>query len=357
MKVKADLSNGPWPSLIWLGFLFLDVDSRRCWMTLAALAAFLPVYIVTYNSGGAILWLSRAAIFGMGIVLFPLSAKMRECIVMLALTIAASYLYFAWRPSGIYFGLTAIIVGGFGTVILGVRAQRAAQRALAGKDLEIAQLAKVAERERIARDLHYLLGHSLSLIAIKSELGHKLALSEPQRAAAEMQDVAVVARTALSEVREAIAGLRSVGLLDAIRAVSSMLRAAGVAARVQADPLPVLDAAQDHALAQAVLEAGTNVVRHAEALCASIKLHSDAGELRLDIDDDGRGGGIIAGNGLIGSSDFTGAFGIGDKGASLVRPDGYVAWRSSDLPTDPQAAIADALAQVSFAKQRSPAAI
>jgi two-component system sensor histidine kinase DesK len=113
----------------------------------------------------------------------------------------------------------------------------------------------IAERERIARDLHDLLGHTLSVIAIKGELAHTLvgvdgmgAGMDDTRAAAEMHEVAEVARKALAEVRQAIVGLRSIGLLDATRAVDTMLRAAGLETTVNVETLPALTPAQENAL-------------------------------------------------------------------------------------------------------------
>src|ERR1700710_1009280 len=93
---------------------------------------------------------------------------------------------------------------------------------------EIEQLAALAERERIARDLHDVLGHTLSVIVLKAELAGRLMERDPQRAAAEIADVERTARTALSEVREAIGGYRTQGLAAEMSLARRALDAAGV---------------------------------------------------------------------------------------------------------------------------------
>jgi two-component system sensor histidine kinase DesK len=316
-----DHSGGPWVYLFWLGFLLLPLQRgvyAPWWATAAAAAAFLVVHFWGFLKTGPSLWIARVAMFGIGIALFPYNpfahtffmyagmpgarANDRESIIIIVLTVAGSYGYFTWQHmSGIYFGLVSVIVIGLGVTILRLRANRKAQTVLAGKDLEIARLAKIAERERIARDLHDLLGHTLSVIAIKAELAHKLLGMDGTRAATEMREVAEVARKALAEVRQAIVGLRNIGLLDATRAVDTMLRAAGLETtlNVQA-PLPALTPAQENALAQAVLEAGTNIVRHANASRASISILCRQSRVTIEVDDNGRGGTLAAGHGLTG---------------------------------------------------------
>ena len=93
---------------------------------------------------------------------------------------------------------------------------------------EIEHLAKVAERERIARDLHDLLGHTLSLITLKAELARKLVDRDPQRAKQEMQDVEQTSRAALADVREAISGYRGQGLAAELIHARQTLETAGI---------------------------------------------------------------------------------------------------------------------------------
>src|SRR5882757_1358457 len=152
---------------------------------------------------------------------------------------------------------------------------------------EIEQLAAVAERERIARDLHDVLGHTLSVIVLKAELAGRLIERDPQRAAAEIADVEKTARTALSEVREAIGGYRSQGLPAEMELARNTLQAAGVVLSCET-PVPHLRAAEETVLCLAVREAVTNIVRHAQATHCRICFNTSAdGYHSLFITDDG----------------------------------------------------------------------
>src|SRR5712691_7006283 len=123
---------------------------------------------------------------------------------------------------------------------------------------EIERLAKLAERERIARDLHDLLGHTLSLIVLKSELASKLADRDPQRAREEIRDVERISRDALDEVRQAVGGYRS-GLLKELEAARQMLRAASIECATEIEEAS-LAPSQEAILSLAIREAVTNVV-------------------------------------------------------------------------------------------------
>ena len=154
---------------------------------------------------------------------------------------------------------------------------------------EIEHLAKVAERERIARDLHDVLGHTLSLIILKSELASKLADRDPQRARDEIRDVERISREALSEVRQAVRGYRA-GLQQELDGATAMLRAAAIELTTECEPVP-LAAGQEAILALALREAVTNVVRHSDASHCTIAMRRVDDAIRLTISDDGRGGG------------------------------------------------------------------
>ena len=125
------------------------------------------------------------------------------------------------------------------------------------------KLAATAERERIARDLHDVLGHTLSVIVLKAELAGRLMQCDPARAAVEIADVEHTARTALAEVREAITGYRSKGLAQEIDKTRLCLDAAGVRLECETVP-PVLDAAEETVMALALREAATKEVWSAE---------------------------------------------------------------------------------------------
>jgi two-component system sensor histidine kinase DesK len=170
---------------------------------------------------------------------------------------------------------------------------------------EIARLAVSEERLRFARDLHDLLGHSLSSITLKSELAGRLLTDDRERprAAKEVRDIQAIARGALREVREAVSGYRQPTLSEELAGAREMLEAAGMECRVEdgAGPLPKVAEA---VLAWTVREGVTNVIRHSRARRCEIRLTRGKGNVRAEVTDDGRGlahvGNGAGGNGLSG---------------------------------------------------------
>lgn len=164
---------------------------------------------------------------------------------------------------------------------------------------EVRRLAALAERERIGRDLHDLLGHTLSLVALKSELAGKLIDRDVVAARREIDDVMRVARDALSQVRRAVTGIRAAGLAAELASAKLLLESDGVSFRYTLGDLPVPSEVET-VLALAVREAVTNIQRHARASSAEVTLASHADRAVLRIADDGRGGALVPGNGLRG---------------------------------------------------------
>jgi two-component system sensor histidine kinase DesK len=166
---------------------------------------------------------------------------------------------------------------------------------------ELATLAVAEERLRIARDVHDLLGHSLSVITLKSELAARLLERDPARAAAELEEIQAVSRQALAEVREAVQGYRGLALADSLTRARSALAAAGIDCEL-AEPPRALPADIDAMLAWAVREGTTNVIRHSHARHCEIRVHADRASAALEIDDDGRADGAVVrgGSGLDG---------------------------------------------------------
>ncbi len=183
----------------------------------------------------------------------------------------------------------------------GKRSDRKLRRA----EREIVELAAVAERERIARDLHDVLGHTLSVIVLKAELAGRLLAGEPAhdpaRAAAEIADVERTARTALAEVREAIGGYRTQGLAAELSLARRALDAAGVALTLSdIEPSLSLNPEAQTVLSLTLREAVTNIVRHAHATHCRVSVTSEQGQLALTVEDDGRHPAPREGNGLRG---------------------------------------------------------
>jgi two-component system sensor histidine kinase DesK len=165
---------------------------------------------------------------------------------------------------------------------------------------EIEQLAKVAERERIARDLHDVLGHTLSVITLKAELAGKLIERDPERAGKEIREVENISRQALSDVRDAIRGYRTKGLAAELAQAKATLETAGVTVQCDAAGTLQIPAMQESVLSLAVREGVTNVVRHAHARNCRLRVEQEGGSCRLEIADDGQGFVSIEGNGLRG---------------------------------------------------------
>jgi len=163
----------------------------------------------------------------------------------------------------------------------------------------VRRLAALAERERIGRDLHDLLGHTLSLVALKSELAGKLFERDPAAARREIDDVTRVARDALTQVRRAVSGIRAAGLAAELASARLLLESDGIAFKYEFGDV-ALPVEVETACALVVREAITNIQRHARAATAEVKLESDNGQAILSISDDGRGNAIVPGNGLSG---------------------------------------------------------
>lgn len=173
---------------------------------------------------------------------------------------------------------------------------------------EIEHLAQLAERTRIGRDLHDVLGHTLSTIILKATLANKLAGHDPERERNELQDIEQISRQALSEVRAVVSGYRTGGITTELARAEATLRSAGVVADCCAEQVAV-SPIQETALALAIREGVTNVIRHAHAHTCTLNLSQKEGVCLLEISDDGCGGSEFEGNGLSGMRERVEALG------------------------------------------------
>jgi two-component system sensor histidine kinase DesK len=313
----------PW--LIYLAALgfqpaFEPSDGVRAWTWVAVLvAAFLPVYAWTTRTidrrpflwrrgPGAVLGL--IAIVTLGLVASPANTGATVFLVY------ASSLAGRVRPRRSAWILIALATVGVGvagllsdvpnpyrfvafgpvlalTPILGMASVYEAERSRSNERLRMAQdeierLAAVAERERIARDLHDLLGHTLSTVTLKAELAGRLLERDPTRASTEIEDVERISREALAEVRAAVRGYRSRGLQGELANAKLALEAAGVELDYFLPDLALRGEAEA-VLALALREGVTNVVRHADAERCRVRLDRDGDWLLLEVEDDGVG--------------------------------------------------------------------
>ena len=162
-------------------------------------------------------------------------------------TAASAALNMEW-----WFYMASVVISALiGAVTIQAAAKAAGDAKLRMAQEEIERIAKLAERERIARDLHDVLGHTLSVVVLKSELAQKLMTRDPARALQEMAEVERISRQGLAEVREAITGYRSSGLAAEIEHVRDTLIAAGIDATIEARPVAARAGAGNRAVAGA----------------------------------------------------------------------------------------------------------
>jgi two-component system sensor histidine kinase DesK len=277
--------------VLYFGFFWLEDRWQRVDLGLMVL---LGIGFGLYNGESACFFIYAAA--------FMPYAFEKETYALLGMASISAIAVFQWwwlhQPlwALIYSAMLPLVVGG-GNIFFAGRERMYDKLRLANDQIE--HLAKVAERERIARDLHDVLGHTLSVIILKSELAGKLIDRDPVRAKAEIQDVEQTSRDALAEVRHTIRGYRAMSLQSELKQAASTLKLAGVAVHEETS-LVALTPAQEGVLSMLLREAVTNVVRHAAARNCKVRLANVNGSCLLEIHDDGRGGLRVEGNGLRG---------------------------------------------------------
>jgi two-component system sensor histidine kinase DesK len=284
--------------LYFLGYWFQD---RRCLWIVAALAL-MGVGFAPFNAGSAVFF-----VYAAGFVAFTGDSTFAG--KLLAAIVAAVGLEAFLLHLGPWFWITGSVLSlAIGAANIHFVQRNQAHRQLRMAREEVEHLARVAERERIARDLHDVLGHTLSLVILKSELASKLIARDPDRAKNEILDIEQISRDALAEVRNAITGYRAGGLEEELARADATLQTAGVSAERRSLPV-ALSPAQETVLALAVREAVTNVVRHAHAHHCSLRLEQVDACCVLEILDDGRGGHQTEGNGVRGMRERVEALG------------------------------------------------
>ncbi len=217
---------------------------------------------------------------------------------------------------------------GIGTLMLVMRDLRVRNMELNDARAELADMAVAEERERFARDLHDLLGHSLSVIALKAELAGRLLADGPPAAAREVAELEGVARTALGEVRDAVSGYRQPTLDGELAGARMALSAAGIQADVQ-ESRASLDPAVEAVLAWAVREGATNVIRHSGAHHCTFKVSASLTDAGVEVIDDGHGGATNGnGAGVPGGETDGAGVGAGVAGGAGV-PGGGVAHKGA----------------------------
>lgn len=319
-------------TFVWLGFVLLPlidaIESHRTGLEKAAIIAGAAVYVVVFV--GVVLIEKRPfplrqavpIIAGLLAIASALTIGDRDAWAMLfifaagassallatpyavggvgmATALGVLALMVRGAPWGTTFGFAAPAAG-VGMMMVALTELRQSNRELVNARAELARLAVAQERERFARDLHDLLGHSLSVIALKAELAGRLLPGRAHEAATEVAELEQVARNALGEVREAVSGYRMPTLDGELAGARIALSAAGITLDVDS-PRFALDPATEAVLAWTVREGATNVIRHSGARHCSVHVRAGVGEAEVEVLDDGAGAnGHQHGNGLAG---------------------------------------------------------
>ena len=302
----------PWTVTQWvlctvaaLSFLALYFRSFRCEpqqlaSVLCGIATLGFIFVIYTGNGHTFIIYACALTAHYGNLRKSLTAL---ALILGAFIVEAAVLYFVPGldyAHSIWFSLPTVAVGGvIGAANAWFADDEAKRRVISQSQEEIRRLATTAERERIARDLHDLLGHTLTLITVKAELAARLAERDVAAAAGEIRELERISRDALRQVREAVGGYRSGGLTGELVNARVALDAARVQLVRDIDGTGC-PPSHDELFALVLREAVTNIVRHAGARHCWVELRRQDNLVKLVIRDDGRGGNLREGNGLRG---------------------------------------------------------
>jgi len=311
-----------WASLLYTAWFFVMPYRRHSlavWLEFAAFyALFLALYFAALEVVGRRRRIVLALFFLLGFAYFPFNPnaagafvypfvmsaffirRLRTLLLILALQ-TLGLTFEVWITHSSMEIAESVL---FFSVVIGLSnfaysQQGRANALLHQANLEIKQLTQEAERERIARDLHDLLGHTLTLITVKLDLARRLLPQQPDRAREEVVEAEQTARKALAEVREAVVGFRAEGLPSEIALARQTLLSANVYLTTSIAPIEI-SPEQGTIFCLALREAVTNIVRHARASRCHLELAWTDSLLRFKIEDDGVGGPLREGNGLRG---------------------------------------------------------
>jgi two-component system, NarL family, sensor histidine kinase DesK len=265
----------------------LRPEAHRRWSRGFALALLLGlvalVLVLSLAFGGTFLWLLVGVSAMAGVLLSPRGAFV--AVMLLTLLTLGSSVAIAGGVSAadwLHIVPLVLLVRGLGLDLAGLARLASALREVHAARDELARMAVMEERLRMARDLHDLLGHTLAMIALKSELAQRLVSQDPARAALEMREVEQAARQTLREVRVVVSASRQPTLQAELEGARQLLEAAGIAYTLEqtseAVPAPV-----DAVLAWTIREGVTNVIRHGRASWCCVRVMSADGRVSAEI--------------------------------------------------------------------------
>jgi len=329
---NRDHGWAPYAWLIFIAFFYLQpIMDHPSWRSLMIANATVAVFLVLYVS---LFWVRRPfnyllllcmAAMGLGLanvnpgscvfIIFTASfipwvtGRPKPALIALSALVTAVAVDAALFHPPIGFSITSVVVTlGVGLSNIHFAEKNRADYKLRMAQGEIEHLAKVAERERIARDLHDVLGHTLSVIIVKSTLAGKLLEKYPEKARSEISDIEKVSRDAMAEIRNTLRGYSTYKISEEIQRAESALSSAGVTLQSETAEIKMTPA-QESVVALIMREAVTNVVRHAQARNCKVRLAANNGDCVFEIQDDGRGGSLLEGNGLRGMRERVEALG------------------------------------------------
>ena len=322
---------------------YLSDSSTAEWLFIwAALALFVPLFWWIFDLSGAKAAIPLAGMTLLGALFTPVNSAM-----CLFFAYAGGSVGFLGRPSWSLMAMAIIAaVIGIETLVLDLGMAFWAANTLVVVSLggfcihwsqtnktnaelrrnqsEIEHLAKIAERERIARDLHDLLGHTLSVSVLKARLAAKLIRRDPDAAEREVDEIERISREALGQVREAVQGYRSAGLVEELENARATFATADIQANFEVDDDATKAPSQiANVLAMSLREAVTNVIRHAGSTRCKVELVKVDHAMVLKVVDNGVGGARVEGAGLNGMRERVAALGgsieiDGSSGTSIM---------------------------------------
>jgi two-component system sensor histidine kinase DesK len=300
----------------WLFFMHpFFAPPARFWTLYGILTALLVLELPLAHAGGFVLavFLTISIVARLGARSFPVVAVLALASLLVPPAIPA------WDTSiGMAFGdVTPVAIPIVALAVFAIMRVLQNNSALAQAQAELASLAAENERFRIARDLHDLLGHSLTTITVKAGLAARLGEVDPARARQEIAEVETLARQTLGDVRAAVANYRDVTLAGELATGRQLLRAVGITADLPR-AVDMVDPAHQELFGWVVREGLTNIVRHAHASSCAIRLSASG----VEITDDGVGGAAPPGNGLSGLRERVAAAG-GVVDAGPLEPRGW----------------------------------
>ena len=315
-------SESPWPWLAHLGIYFFPwmvraPRSDELLLTAVLIPTFLVLYVLScrqddhkrlpYAAGIAVLGAVGAPIMPTATVFFayaaasmgwvrPLSLAIKS-VGLLLVFIVVVWVVFGHPMIALLPALFFSVMTGFACVMSAEAAAR--EQALVTAHRTVEKVATLAERERIARDMHDLLGHQLSVVAVKADLARKLISRDPDAAAEELRDIQNMTREALHEVRLAVDAMKQTSVAVEIARARRALEASDVHLETDAQIATIPDHLE-RPVALIIREAITNVIRHAGADRCRLTLQRQANALVLDVHDNGKGQIAHEGHGLRG---------------------------------------------------------